>query len=587
MKSELKIIKNLIWALKEISSFKLAYIVFMAINSIIKGIVPVISLLIIQHIIEILQYRTGNISDIIRLLFAMVFFQLVCEILSNIAELKLSNYELEFEVYFQEKMLKKVSILSSKDFENSKTYDLINRTEYDANAGILGSIKTMFLLISFLISTVSYIVIVINYNILLFFSVIVLPIIRYLFEKKYNLLEYNVEKKNTESYRKISYIFFLLTNSEYYKEIKMFNLFDFFINKFTKIKNKSNLKLIKLHTKRTTTYSFLNIFENIIDFFITLIIVFETFKGNISIGLFILLNNSIDNLKINIVSMFSQLSFLYKNSAMIEQIICFFELPNEDVHIDGEIVEEIKTIVLKNVSYKYQGESEYALKNINLELKKGESIAFMGYNGSGKSTLVKIIMGIYCDYEGDIYINDINIKEINLNIYRGKISALFQEYIKFESSIKENIKYGNLNLDDNYRVEELLNKLGIRNIKGKAFKNLGYQFSGGTQISVGQWQKLALGRSLYKNADVYIFDEPNASLDLNTERVVWNTIYNEMKAKITIMIIHRFNKMVMQTDRIIVLHKGKIIESGTHFELLKKKGEYSKLYYMQRRNKMY
>ena len=226
---------------------------------------------------------------------------------------------------------------------------MINRTRYDGNAGILGTIKILFAFISVLISTISYIAIIANYNIFIFSVIIVLPVIRYFYERKYNLEEYNVSIRNTEMERKSSYISFLLTNSENFKEIKLYQLFAYFIKKFEKIKEKYNFDFIRLHNKRTRTYSIINIFDSIVDCLVMMYILIQTFNGYLLIGDFILYNNSIDSLKENIMSVFTQISYIYKNSAMIEQIRLFFDIQSEDTHEKGIIIDKIDKIELKNV----------------------------------------------------------------------------------------------------------------------------------------------------------------------------------------------------------------------------------------------
>jgi len=576
------IIVNLIWSLKELYKFKKVYMGFLLLNAILNGIIPVVSLVLIQQITDILQYKTAGINLMITKLLIMTLFQLLCEISLNYIQLVLENLELEFDAYFQARILKKISILDSKNFENTQTYNLINRTQYDCNAGVMGTIKILFSLVSAMISAIFYIVIIIKYNILIFAVITLLPVIRYFFEKKYNLAEYEISIKNTEIERRTSYISFLLTNSENFKEIKSYHLFNFFIKKYEKIKKDYNHDFIMLHNKRTKTYSIISILEKIVDCLVILVILVQTFTGILSIGNFILYNNSIDSLKENIVSILSQISYVYKNSAMVEQIRRFFEIDPEDIHQDGIEIGEIFRVKLKNVFYRYQGNEEYSLKNINLEFAKGDFTVLIGYNGSGKSTLIKIIMGIYNDYEGDIFVNDMNLKIINLVKYRERISVMFQSYIKYESSISDNIKYGNLKTSDNSQIYKMLDKVTLTEFKEYMGQSLGYQFTEGTQISIGQWQKLALGRTLIKSADMYIFDEPNASLDIASEQAVLNMIHDEMQNKIAILIIHRFNCMLEKANKIIVLANGEVQEVGIHEELLKNHGLYNHLCKVQK-----
>mgnify|MGYP000261508648 FL=1 len=582
LKKGKNIIENIIWSITELYKFQKKYIGLFLFQAVISGILPIVSLVLIQQIINILQYKTAGIELLIIKLVIMILFRLFCGISLNYLKLAIENLELEFGAYLQAKILKKIAMLDSKDFENSKTYDLINRTRYDGNAGILGTIKILFAFISVLISTISYIAIIANYNIFIFSVIIVLPVIRYFYERKYNLEEYNVSIRNTEMERKSSYISFLLTNSENFKEIKLYQLFAYFIKKFEKIKEKYNFDFIRLHNKRTRTYSIINIFDSIVDCLVMMYILIQTFNGYLLIGDFILYNNSIDSLKENIMSVFTQISYIYKNSAMIEQIRLFFDIQSEDTHEKGIIIDKIDKIELKNVSYRYQEKEQYVLRNISLELCKGEFTVLLGYNGSGKSTLIKIIMGIYSDYEGEIYINKINLKDINLEVYRKKVAVMFQNYIKYESSIRDNIRYGDNRVENDRELYKILDKVTLEDFKDNIEQPLGYQFTDGIQISIGQWQKLALGRTLFKPAEVYIFDEPNASLDIASEQAVLNMIWEEMRDKIAILIIHRFNCMLERADKIIVLENGEIEDIGIHEELLRHHGLYYRLYMVQK-----
>ena len=582
LKKGKNIIENIIWSITELYKFQKKYIGLFWFQAVISGILPIVSLVLIQQIINILQYKTAGIELLIIKLVIMILFRLFCGISLNYLKLAIENLELEFGAYLQAKILKKIAMLDSKDFENSKTYDLINRTRYDGNAGILGTIKILFAFISVLISTISYIAIIANYNIFIFSVIIVLPVIRYFYERKYNLEEYNVSIRNTEMERKSSYISFLLTNSENFKEIKLYQLFAYFIKKFEKIKEKYNFDFIRLHNKRTRTYSIINIFDSIVDCLVMMYILIQTFNGYLLIGDFILYNNSIDSLKENIMLVFTQISYIYKNSAMIEQIRLFFDIQSEDTHEKGIIIDKIDKIELKNVSYRYQEKEQYVLRNISLELCKGEFTVLLGYNGSGKSTLIKIIMGIYSDYEGEIYINKINLKDINLEVYRKKVAVMFQNYIKYESSIRDNIRYGDNRVENDRELYKILDKVTLEDFKDNIEQPLGYQFTDGIQISIGQWQKLALGRTLFKPAEVYIFDEPNASLDIASEQAVLNMIWEEMRDKIAILIIHRFNCMLERADKIIVLENGEIEDIGIHEELLRHHGLYYRLYMVQK-----
>lgn len=578
-----RVLANLLWAIKFIYKFEKKYLLALMIESLMNGIIPVVTLLLTQAMVNSVQLGIRPFQEVAILLVYLISFEIISNILLRFSEVQLSNYELRLGAYIQVQILKKVSTLDCKDFENSNTYDLVNRAQYDADMGVLGNIKSLFSLISLVITSASYIAILFNYNIIILIVIILIPVIRYSFEKKYNLLEYSVTKENTELERKTSYISFLLTNSENFKEIKIFDLFSYFIEKYERIKEVCNNKLINLHNARTRIFCILESIELVIDFAVILTIIRETFIGTILIGEFILYNNSVNSLKQNLISIFSCLSVVYKNNAIIDQIRLFFELSPEKINEKGVTIEKINEIELRNLSYKYKGAKKYTLSNINMKLRTGDFVILMGYNGSGKSTLVKIIMGIYNDYEGEIYVNKVNRKKINLKSYRKKIGSLFQDYIKYEMTIPENIWYGNLKYENDYnKIAKLLFDVKMEEEIGKTNQTLGYQFNDGRQLSIGQWQKLALARTLIKEADFYIFDEPNAALDLISESDVLKTIYEEAHERISIIIMHRFNGIVLKATNIVVLENGSIKETGTHQELLAKKGLYYKLFITQK-----
>jgi len=572
------VFSNMLWAFGTVVTYDKLYMIVFAVNSAIKGLLPVLSLLLMQNIIDCLQNKNAARSDVIMLLLLYGIILLIGEVVAGFLQLYIDNTELKFSVWFQNKVLSKVAELSPKKFEESKTYDLISRVQFDADTCVVGSVKISFFIFSLLLSIVSYAIILLRYNCFILIIIALFSLIRYYFEKKYNLLEYNTEKNNTELNRKADYIVYTITHSEQYKEIKLFDLFGFFTNNYVRLKDLCNKAIIDVNARRTKASISFSVVDIVFEIVVIFVIMSSVLSGNVTIGLFVLYCNSIDSFKTGLSSIFFQISLLYKNSAMVETINLFFDIEDEKVSDSGIRQDEIYSIELKNVYYKYSEDENYVLKNINLKLDKNSTVILMGHNGSGKSTLVKIIMGIYDDYEGEIYVNGINLRLLNLYDYRKKVSALFQDYIEYETSVYENILYGNLSNPSRDNVKKVLGKIGLSEFKEKLNMSLGYQFNEGKQISVGQWQKMALGRSIYKDAEMYIFDEPNSSIDMQSEYEILSNMYEITYEKITVIIMHRFNFLCEKADKIIVLDSGEITEIGSHCELMKAKGYYYNLY---------
>ena len=571
--------KNIIWIVKEINSFNKMYPFLLGINSLFQAVLPVFALVITQMLIDTIQRRIVHYKYVIVLVLLLVITQMITDVVLPYITLWINNFELKFEVYTQAKLLKKVAKLKSKDFESSTIYDLIVRTQYDMNAGVIGNAKLIFDVFSVLISAISYVVVLFKYSVIMIGIIIFISLFRYLYEKKYNILEYNTIKENTSKERRASYIFQLLTNSEYIKELRIYDLFEYFIEKFKKNKENCKKKLISLHSKRTYVFSWIAIIEIAVDTVILVNMIRDIILGNILLGKFVLYNSSVNNLKQNTISLFSRISLFYKNNEIINQLRGFFELSEEHICLMGERIEKIRDIELVNVSYKYKPDRPYVLKDISLKITANTQLVIMGENGAGKTSLVKIIMGLYDDYEGEIYVNGINLKKINLKNYREKVGVLFQDYIKYESTIENNIYYGNLNrFGHKDELNQILKKIKMDKYINNSDQKLGYQFEGGEQISIGQWQKLALGRCLFSNADVLIFDEPNASLDLSSEKEILTALQEKSEEHISIFIMHRFNPVVLHANKIIVLKKGSIVENGNHQELIEGRGMYYDLY---------
>lgn len=213
----------------------------------------------------------------------------------------------------------------------------------------------------------------------------------------------------------------------------------------------------------------------------------------------------------------------------------------------------------------------------------------VGKNGSGKTTLIKLLMGFYNDYEGNIYIDGIELRNINKTNYLEKISALFQDFIKYEATFRENIAYGNLNaINDDFHLYSMAQIFGIDKLveesKEKIDGQIGCWFDNGKQISLGQWQKIALCRTFIKQADIYFLDEPNAALDAIAEYDLSGLYEKMLKNKIGIIVAHKFNNFIKKIEQIVVLDGGKVVAIGKHEELLTNNNIYKELFEIQMGN---
>ena len=244
--------------------------------------------------------------------------------------------------------------------------------------------------------------------------------------------------------------------------------------------------------------------------------------------------------------------------------------------------------MLRNIFFKYPAQNRNVLKDIDLKIESGQVIALVGENGSGKTTLVKLLCRLYDPSHGNITIDGIDLKQFDLNVLRQNIGVLFQDYMHYNLTVRENIWIGNTNLDlFDERITKVAKDTGaigaILKLNNGFDTNLGLRFGSGNELSIGEWQKIALARAFLRDAQIIILDEPTSSLDAKAERELFNSFRKLLQGKMGILISHRFTTVRM-ADYIYVLTEGIISEKGTHDDLIRKDGIYAKLFEIQAQN---
>ncbi len=242
-------------------------------------------------------------------------------------------------------------------------------------------------------------------------------------------------------------------------------------------------------------------------------------------------------------------------------------------------------IEFAEVGFTYQGANEPAVQDLNLHIRNGELIALVGENGAGKSTLVKLLLRFYDTDQGSVKVGGVDVRDIEPTALRNRIGVLFQDYASYELSVRENVMMGRPDiLADDERVLKALKDSRSEWLVNKMAKGLdskvGRLFEGGHDLSGGEWQRLALARIMYRDADIWILDEPTSSLDPEAEAGIFAELKENLKGRIGIVISHRFST-VRIADRIAVIAEGKVTELGSHDELLKANGRYAQLFELQ------
>ncbi len=584
MKKKTHFFKNVFWVAREIFNYDKKYIYILLISVVISGILPPISTLLSQEVVNALQKKMH-----IKIIFFYVILYISVDLVDTLYKYGLQYYKTRFSygfnLHFNIKILEKASKLKLKDYEDSETYNMISRAQDEGNGKQLVYIETFMNIFSGIITMISYLLIIISFKPQLVIIIIIVPIIKYLITKKIGILSFDLLKRRTNDLRKSRYFQYLMTYGEYFKELKIFNLFSVFIEKYKFYTKKFNDENLCLERKKAVSLSIVSIIETLVDGGLFSYIVYNGYIGTILIGNVLTYMKAITQVKQQMTVVLGTFSEIYKESFFIDQIIDYFQLleTNEERKI---VINSIENIKIEDLSYKYKEGQDYILKNINLEIKRNETVAFVGQNGSGKTTLIKLIMGFYDDYEGNIYINGIELKKIDQKSLIDKIATVFYFFFKYQATFRENISYGNMSVfEDDSVLYSICEELGIKrlieNSENKLDSQIGHWFDNGMQISIGQWQKVALARAFIKNAELYILDEPNSALDSIAEADMLKLYEKIIRNHMGIIVTHKFNVLVKRVDRIVVLSEGVISGIGTHESLLKLNSDYRKMYEAQ------
>lgn len=551
--------------------------------SICQGITPSISLLISQKIINNMQ-TNSSITNTIKLLIVYLFINMIPSIVYSFYNNYRVKFQKRFEVHISVMSLKKSLTLNLKDFEDDSTYDMINRAQSQKGFNIIVMYDNIIAMIREFISIISLIALLSQFKVWLILIVIIVPILRSVYSIVLSKEGYDISINRTWKERKAMYIDNLLMRGYAFKEIKLFRVGNKIVNHYKDLKNEMLNEDFKIIKKSFIADTIATVIDNLVFTSITAFIIVEGLSKKILIGDVTSYIQATQSIKSNVESIFSLLGCIIQDVFYTDLLFQFLNYKNDENEVDlnTKLESHIEKIELINVSYKYGDSSEYALKDINLVLEKGNPVALLGRNGSGKTTLLKIILGFYDDYEGTILVNGINLRNIQKDDYIQKISCMFQDYIKYEGTIKENVSISIFN--ESNIPNKVLEKVQETKLKTQIYEKDGIDTMLGTwfgkkQISMGEWQKIAIARALIKNADIYIFDEPDASLDPTSANEIINLYKNAFKDKIGIIITHKIRDVKKITKNIIVLDRGEIAERGCHEELIVRGEVYSNLFY--------
>lgn len=568
--------------------------VVLIINNLIKYLRPAIEVLVFAGFIDtsVAIYQGKNIQKSIYIYIGLIMLLIAYGYLNEgVLTYVRSKRNIKIKNVYKSAVVEKCSKLKYYHIENDSTWDIINRVCNNPDERIIEGFNNINNSIGIVINVLSLLMIIMAHIWWIGGVILLVCIPLFIVAIKAGEENYSSNVESDNIMRRAVYLDKVLLDRNGVEERNLFGYSEavqkWWIDKY---------EIARLIRKKTQIKNYVRMKAgSIITMFIALFIIgmllIPVLNQKMSVGVFIsLVSASLSLVQEMSWNLTNNIRGLTMNKEYLKDFTEFCKLEDqEDALVQKENQQKItfESLEFKNVSFAYPGTEEYILKNFSLTLKKGVHYAFVGKNGCGKTTLTKLICGLYDNYSGEILLNGKNIKEYNLGYLKAMYSIIYQDFAKYQLPIIESILLCDSDREKNTlsKIDNILAELDMKEKIDKLSDGidtwLGKLKEDGTDLSGGEWQKIAIARALFKDSPLYILDEPTAALDPSAEVKLYSLFAKISENKTTIFITHRLGAAKI-SDEIIVIDDGKVIESGTHDELMKYQGEYAKMFNEQR-----
>jgi len=561
--------------------------------TILQGLLPMIPLYLMKLLIDSIEevISGGNVSSfshiglLIGIMGAVALLMAVVKSIAGVVE----QTQVRVVTDYMQDILHQKSIgVDLAYYEDSRFYDTLHRAQSEApfrpTSIVNGLIKTAQSSVSLL----AMVGLLLSFHWIVAVVLVAAALPGVLVKLKFSKIIWKWQRKRTETERRAWYKHWLITSVGHAKELRLFGLGEHFRKKYRDLRTILRAEILSIARKRAAADLGTQAVATVLVYGSLAFIAWQAFGGLITIGGMVMYFQAFQKGLGYLKDLLGSLAGLYEGNLFLSNLFDFLDIqpsvidPPEPKPFPSFIEEGIR---FDHVSFEYTSGNIKALDDISLNIRQGEMLALVGENGSGKTTLVKLLCRLYDPSSGVVSIDGTSIKDFRTESLREHISVVFQDYARYHLTAGQNISLGDIQrTHDESAIHKAAVTAGadhlISNLQHGYNTVLGRWFKGGKELSIGEWQKIALARAFIREAPIVILDEPTSALDARAEQDVFIKFRDLVRGRTAVVISHRFSTVRM-ADRIAVMNKGTIIEQGTHQELMAIKGKYHEMYTIQ------
>jgi ATP-binding cassette subfamily B protein len=500
-------------------------------------------------------------------------------------------------------ILEKALQLDLRHFEDPEFYDKLTRARREASSRPLSLIQGNFQLLRNALTLAGYVALLVRFSGWMVAALLVATVPAFIAEARFSGAAFRLRNWRSPDARRLNYLEYVMANDEHAKEVKLFGLGPLLLGRYKGLSERFYEEDKALATRRTVWAYLLSLVSTLVFYGCYAIIVVATARGalgglgGLTLGDMTMYLAAFRQGQQSFQSILTAVGGMYEDSLYMSNLFEFLAIPVAREQRPGPIEAAPRSapreagvpeqgLRFEGVGFRYPDAEGWALRGVDLFLPKGQSLALVGENGAGKTTFIKLLSGLYRPTEGRVLLDGKDLRDWDERALRGRIGVIFQDFNQYQLQLRENVAFGSVeHLEDDLRTQRAVERGGARELVSGLTAGLDTQlgrwFKTGAELSGGQWQKVALARAFMREeADILILDEPTAALDAEAEHAVFDRFRQLTAGRTAILISHRF-PTVRMADRILVLEHGRVIEDGTHAELLAAGARYAHLFTLQ------